>query len=64
MLFGISKNYLISGRSLLFYHFTEEGDKTDCNNCHGLSLLLSSYKIVSNILSRLSPYIDEIIGDH
>jgi hypothetical protein len=31
----------------------------------GVSLLSTSYKILSNILlSRLSPYIDEIIGDH
>jgi hypothetical protein len=30
-----------------------------------MSLLSTSYKILSNIiLSRLSPYIDEIIGDH
>jgi hypothetical protein len=40
------------------------GDKTDCNDSRGI-LLLSSYKILWNILlSRLSPYIDEIIGDH
>jgi hypothetical protein len=32
---------------------------------HGMSLLSTSYKILSNILlSRLSPYIDEIIGSH
>jgi sorting nexin-29 len=43
----------------------KKGDKTDCNNYHGISLLSTSYKIVLNILlSRLSPYIDEIIGDH
>jgi hypothetical protein len=34
------------------------GDKTDCNNYRGISLL-------SNVLlSRLSRYVDEIIGEH
>jgi hypothetical protein len=33
-------------------------------NYRGISLLSTSYKMLSNILlSRLSPYIDEIIGD-
>jgi hypothetical protein len=41
------------------------GDKTDCNNYRGISLLSTSYKILSNMLhSRLSPFTDEIIGDH
>jgi sorting nexin-29 len=41
------------------------GDKIDCNNYRGISMLSTSYKILSNILlSRLSPYIDEIIGEH
>jgi hypothetical protein len=40
------------------------GDKTDCNNYCGISLLSTSHKILSdNLLSRISPYIDEIIGD-
>jgi hypothetical protein len=45
----------------------KKGDKTYCNTStyRGISLLSTSYKILSNILlSRLSPYIDEIIGDH
>jgi len=42
-----------------------KGDKTDCNNYSGISLLPNSYKILSNILlSRLIPYAKEIIGDH
>jgi hypothetical protein len=40
-------------------------DKTDSNNYFGTSLVSTSYTILSNILlSSLSPYIDEIIGDH
>jgi hypothetical protein len=43
----------------------KKGDKTDCSNYHGMSLLSTSYKILLNILlSWLSPYIHEIIGDH
>jgi sorting nexin-29 len=42
-----------------------KGDKMDCNNYHGISMLSISYKIVSNyLLSRLSPYLDENTGDH
>jgi sorting nexin-29 len=42
-----------------------KGDKIDCNNYRGISLLSTSNKVLSNILlSRLGPYIDEIIGDH
>jgi hypothetical protein len=42
----------------------KKGEKTDYNNYCGISLLLTSYKILSNILSGLSPYIDEITRDH
>jgi hypothetical protein len=35
----------------------KKGDKTDCNNCRSISLLPTTYKILSNILlSRLIPY--------
>jgi hypothetical protein len=44
--------------------FHKKGDKTDCNNYCGISLLSTSYKMLSNILlSRLGLYIEEIIGD-
>jgi len=43
----------------------KKGDETDCNNYRGISLLPTTYKILSNILlSRLIPYAKEIIGDH
>jgi hypothetical protein len=43
----------------------KRGNKTDCNNYFGMSLLPTSYNILWNILlSRLSVYIDKIIADH
>jgi hypothetical protein len=43
----------------------KKGDKTGCSNYWGISLLPTSYKILSSILlSRLIPYADEIIGDY
>jgi hypothetical protein len=43
----------------------KKGDKTDCNNYRGISLLTTAYKILSNILlARLTPHANEVIGDH
>jgi len=43
----------------------KNGDKTDCNNYRGISLLPNTYKILSNILiSMLIPYAEEVMGDH
>jgi hypothetical protein len=43
----------------------KKGDNTDCNNYRGISLLSSAYKVLSSILlARLTPYVNEIIGDH
>jgi hypothetical protein len=42
----------------------KKGDETDSSNYRRISLLSSSYKILSSILSMLSPYVDEIIGAH
>jgi hypothetical protein len=43
----------------------KNGDKTHCNNYRGISLLSAAYKILSNILlARLTPHVNEVIGDH
>jgi len=43
----------------------KKGDKTDCNNYRGISLVPTTYKVLSNILiSRLIPYEEEVTGDH
>ena len=39
--------------------------KTFCSNCRGISLFLTTYKILSSILlSKLTPHAEEITGDH
>ena len=43
----------------------KKGDRTDCSNYRGLSLLSTTYNTLSNILlSRLTPYAEKITGVH
>jgi len=43
----------------------KKGGKSDCSNYRGILLLPMIYKLLSSILlSRLTAYIDEIIGDN
>ena len=43
----------------------KKGDKTDCSYYRGISLLPTTYKVLPNfLLSRLTLYAEEIIGDH
>ena len=43
----------------------KEGDKLDCHNYHGISLLNVTYKIFTNLLTRyIEPYVNEMLGDY
>jgi len=51
-------------KELIIVPIYKKGDKTDCNNYRGISLLPITDRILSNILlSRLIPYAEEVIGD-
>jgi hypothetical protein len=50
---------------IIFLTVHKKGDKTDSNNYRWISVRSASFKIASNVLlSRLRPYIDDIIRDH
>ena len=43
----------------------KQGEKLQCRNYRGISLLNVTYKIFTNLLTRcIEPYVDEILGDH
>ena len=51
-------------KELIIVPIYKKGNKTECSNYIGTLLLSTTYKILSNILlSRLTPYAEEIIGD-
>ena len=53
------------GKEMIIVPTYKKGNKTDCSNYTGISHLSTTYKILSNILlSRLTPYVEEIIADH
>jgi hypothetical protein len=52
-------------KELIIVPIYKKADTTDCSNYRGLLLLSTTYKILSNnLLSVLTPYAKEIIGDH
>jgi hypothetical protein len=49
----------------IFVPVYKKSDTTDCSTYRGISLLLITYKLLYNILlSRLTPYEVEVIGDY
>jgi hypothetical protein len=53
------------GKDSIIIPIHKKGHKTDCNNHRGISLISTANKILSNILlARLTPYVNEVIGDH
>jgi len=41
----------------------KQGDKLECRNYRGISLLNVTYKIFTNLLTRnIEPYVEEILG--
>ena len=52
-------------KEFIIIPFYKKGNKTDCSNYRGISVLPTTYKILSTILlPRLTPYVEEIIRNH
>ena len=65
IVWGIRRLCLRSGRSWSLYLSIRRALKQTVYNYSGISCLPTMYKILSNIvLSRITPYAEEIIGDH
>jgi hypothetical protein len=51
-------------QELIIARIYKKGDKADCTNYRGISVLPTTYKMLPKILlPRLTPYVDEITGD-
>ena len=49
----------------IIYPIYKQGDKLECHNYHGISLLSVTYKIFTNLLtSYIEPYVEEMLGDY
>jgi len=61
----IHKTFNTLWKESIIVSFYMKDDTTDCSNYRGVSLLSTTYKLLANILlSRFTPYAEEIIGDH
>jgi hypothetical protein len=61
ILFGIRRNCL---RESVLVPIYKEGDTADCSTYRGVSLLLTTYKVLTSILlSRITPDAEESSGD-
>jgi hypothetical protein len=64
LLFGIRRELPEEWMESVIVSVHKKEDETDCNNYSGISLLPTTYKILSNILLlRLIPYAEEIMGN-
>ena len=57
--------FLVDWKESIILPVSKKGYKTTYSNYRAMSHLLTTYKVFSNILlSKLTPYVEEIIGDH
>ena len=49
---------------LIIVPIYKKGDRRDCSNFTGLTLLSTTHNILSILLSMLTPYAKEIIGEN